>query len=249
LFLALKKLKIFPAISDFTIEGNSTKRQDFFLESFSSEDELINLSLEYKFIFLRISSYFFIFLRISSYFFIFLHISSYFFIFLHISSYFFIFLHISSYFFIFLRNEAYSHHKVVQKIHFPLPITVNKFMEFKPIDSTVFKSKWRSFYENITMSEPLPFDRHILQIPLDLQRYFPFIIDLNSSSLKKNVKKEKKSLKFGGFFTINGEKDFLLKIRLIEDQFICFELTDNEEKGDFSHKILDTLCYIFCRNS
>ena len=118
-------------------------------------------------------------------------------------------------------------------------------MEFKPIDSSIFKNKWRVLHENITMSEPLPFDRHILQIPSDILRYFPFIIDLNSSSLKKNLKKEPK---FGGFFTINGEKDFLLKIRLLKDQEICFELTDYEENEDFSEKILDILCYIFCGN-
>ena len=45
---ALKKVKIFPSIYDFTIEGNSTKRQDFFLEAFEPDDDLINLTLEYK---------------------------------------------------------------------------------------------------------------------------------------------------------------------------------------------------------
>lgn len=157
----------------------------------------------------------------------------------------------------------------MQKIEFPLPITINKFMEFKPIDTTTFQKQWRSLKINCLMSEPLPLDRHILMITDDLIRYFPFITDIspkilnrsfdfiekNNKNSKGNFKKtnSKKTFKanqrkWGGMFTINGLKDFLIRIRIIEDYYICFEVGDRDQNDEFSKKIIETLCFIFCQN-
>ena len=120
-------------------------------------------------------------------------------------------------------------------------------MEFKPIDSTIFKNKWRYLKSNISITEPLSYDRHIIMIYSDILRYFPFLIDLNSIKIKKN-KENKIQPKWGGLFTINGQKDFLIKIRIIDDDFICFAISDQEDNQNFSKKILETLCFIFCQN-
>jgi len=124
-------------------------------------------------------------------------------------------------------------------------------MEFKPMDSALFRNKWRYLRSNAIFSDPKPLDRHILMIPDDIFRYFPFIFEMSAGKLNnKDLEKVKRwnERRWGGYFTLNGKREFLIKIKIIEDLYITFEIRDNEEKEDFTRKIIESLCFMFCQN-
>lgn len=47
--------------------------------------------------------------------------------------------------------------------------------------------------------------------------------------------------KWGGSFTINSSREFLIKVRIVEDLHIYLE-----EK--LARRVIETLCFIFCQN-
>lgn len=123
-------------------------------------------------------------------------------------------------------------------------------MEFKPIDTAIFRTKWRYFRSNSLISDPKPLDHHILMITDDIFRYFPFLLEMSSIKFKSKDSQHKKGCQrsWGGYFTINGGQEFLMKIRIIEDYYISFEVRDREEREGFARKVLETLCFMFCQN-
>lgn len=145
-------------------------------------------------------------------------------------------------------------------------------MEFQPLDAAIFRTRWRSWKTNCIMNEPLPFDRHILMITDDLIRYFPFIVDLTANYQQKsnwdsafksiydspnrqkngkfvrNGKKDRGSdKKWGGAFIINHTREFLVKIRILEDFYIYFEVCERNGDERLARRVVETLCFIFCK--
>lgn len=117
-------------------------------------------------------------------------------------------------------------------------------MEFKPIDNYIFKSKWRMFQGNIVMSNPYQYDTTMLVIPSDFLKYFPFFVDLQ----EKNSKNSRKSkIKWGGIFSINGDQEFLMKIIILENKYIVFQVSDDKKNRLFAKKIIDTFSFMFTK--
>lgn len=142
-------------------------------------------------------------------------------------------------------------------------------MEFQPLDATIFRTRWRGWKTNAIMSEPLIFDRQILMITDDILRYFPFLVNLTTkfeiksdwSSPFENIKNLKNShkntngktssfikKKWGGSFTINGLREFLIKIRIVEDLYIYFEVCERNGEEKLARRVIETLCFMFCQN-
>lgn len=45
----LEKIKVFPSVFEFSIDGNTTKRQDFYIQNYDVEDEIVNVNFHYKY--------------------------------------------------------------------------------------------------------------------------------------------------------------------------------------------------------
>lgn len=132
----------------------------------------------------------------------------------------------------------------MQKIVFPLPSTINKYMEFEPLDKFMFKRRWSLCQGNIIMNIPLKYD--YLTFGNDIKKYYPFLIELNEPSRKEKNKSESKPYKkWGGVFSINEIYENLIKIIIFEN-FIIFQISVENGNRDLSEKVLETLCFIFC---
>ena len=121
---------------------------------------------------------------------------------------------------------------------FSLPMTINKFMEFQPIEENNFTKTWKYLKSNKIKSKKNRLNPAIIQSNDDLLHIFPFII-----SLKENHK----VAKYGGIFTLNDIFS-LLKISVTKNNEISFKLTCKQNQPLQKEFIIETLLFLFTKN-
>ena len=89
----------------------------------------------------------------------------------------------------------------------PLPITINKFMEFKHSDKNTFKNKWKENKYQIVKIKGRQVNSTFFKSDADLNKYFNnSTIDVSSTQPGKSKKK------IGCIFELPDQKEYLLKI-------------------------------------
>ena len=89
----------------------------------------------------------------------------------------------------------------------PLPITINKFMDFKHFDRNNFKNKWKEIKFQIIKIKGRQLNSTFIKSDSDLNKYFN-----NSATDISSIKPGKSKKKLGCIFELPDQKEYLLKI-------------------------------------
>jgi len=132
------------------------------------------------------------------------------------------------------------------KISFLLPTTINKFMEFKPIDSEEsFRMRWSFRKATALRTEEIELDPSIIGNSHDFKKYFSYLIDLKPKNEYDYVQ-GKNSIKFAGVFDLDVPNyEYMLKIVALPNNKVIFQIVCFEENEGTAKFILRTLAFLF----
>ncbi|KAL4486172.1 hypothetical protein ABPG72_012225 [Tetrahymena utriculariae] len=119
-----------------------------------------------------------------------------------------------------------------------IPIALNKFMIFQPIDQMQFRQKWLNFKTSYIYNEPREINERFIKNLSDIKRYFECMIELN------NRQRPLRS-RYGVSFRINGVEQFLMKICLVGNSKLTFKIATYDQYKDVAEHLCNYLCFIF----
>ncbi|EAS05921.3 endo-1,4-beta-xylanase xylA, putative (macronuclear) [Tetrahymena thermophila SB210] len=119
-----------------------------------------------------------------------------------------------------------------------IPIALNKFMIFQPIDQMQFRQKWLNFKTSYIYNEPREINERFIKNLSDIKRYFECMIELN------NRQRPLRS-RYGVSFRINGVGQFLMKICLVNNSKLTFKIATYDQYKDVAEYLCNYLCFIF----
>ncbi len=87
----------------------------------------------------------------------------------------------------------------VETVNLYLPTLITKFMEFKTVNTEIFREKWKLKSANVLKTEEITVDTRVVKTAYDFKKYFGNLIDLKPKDEYEFVH-DKKSIKLGGVF-------------------------------------------------
>lgn len=91
--------------------------------------------------------------------------------------------------------------KIPSSYRVPIPMTINKYFQFKYVNAEEFKFKWRPRKSLAFKSETLRLNRRVAKSAYDFKLYFPSVVDLNPDREYDYISGIN-DLKLGGLFQI-----------------------------------------------
>ena len=123
-------------------------------------------------------------------------------------------------------------------------MTLNKFLQGKPIDSASFKYKWKEEHSNSNIFKSETFDLHprLAKSVYDFKKYFTNLIDLNPHKEYDYVSGVE-DYKLCGLFEIGQGIEILLKIVTQPNKKALFQvICKNNEIAEF---LIRCLIFVF----
>jgi len=133
----------------------------------------------------------------------------------------------------------------LQSINLLLPTIITKFLNFKSVQDTDFRAKWKKNNQNIWKSEDFILNPNIINNPFDFKRYFANLVDIKSKN-EYDMIHGKKSIKYGGIFDleINGP-EFLIKFVGLPHNQARFQISGDQQNRHIIQFILHSLVFQF----
>jgi len=121
---------------------------------------------------------------------------------------------------------------------FAVPLTPIKFMECKQTTAEEFNHKWK--LRDIFVLRTIEFDadESLIKSIDDFKKYFPTAVEVSHDHSKKH--------KFGVVFDLdNPNGDYLLRVNILPNSKICFQLASYDNVQDRVATVLQTLVALF----
>jgi len=124
---------------------------------------------------------------------------------------------------------------------FAIPLTILKFIDYKPTNSEEFRHKWK--LRDIFVMRTVEFDpdESLIQSIEDFKKYFPSAVELHANKSKKT--------KYGIIFDLdNPNGDYLLRVNILPNSKVVFQIASYDNIQDRVATVLQTLVSLFKAN-
>jgi hypothetical protein len=121
---------------------------------------------------------------------------------------------------------------------FALPLTVLKFLDCKQTTSEEFRHKWKLRDIFVLKTDEIDVDPTLIKSYDDFKKYFPAAEELKAGSSKK--------VKYGIVFDLdNPSGDYLLRINILPNSRVVFQIASYDNVQDRAATVLQTLVALF----